>query len=680
MKFPLSIKPLLNLSLVALSSLQILGASAVQAEDGYLEDFSLEAILALDTLVTTLSRAEESRDLAPGAIYAFDAELIRKRGYRSLAELLQTIPGFTTMHKHLHVVAGVRGLNANENEKITLMINGRESNNVQEPDFLNGPINLQTLERVEIVVGPSSFFEQGNTLAATINIITKKVDGAEVSLAAGNDLPYSVNVAGGKRWSEDGFVSASLSLERKDGFDAWDENNRPNLAGYDDTGRLDPSYFGVVEAQFGNLWGQVIAYESDHPELNLLNKLDGDGNRLYDGTYSDVMYLLNLKYHLDISDDLTFDAWLNVGHKEVTRLNDETIVASGLELEYPQRDRSLEFAFEYSGIEDHYVYAGIQYTNEDNLENTDFQNGLKSTLISDSNDTNAVGVYLYNRWQATENFRVEGGLRADKNNILDDNNRKLGGRFSFSYTVQDDNYNWITKFLINRAVRFPSPIAALNECWGAGNTCEKFDANPVATKPEILTTAEWQNILYVKDTRLSVNIYKQELKDFISWIGPHTNVGNFTGTGIELEVKYILTERGTLWANTSKFNSELEPIADVGAKGVNGDNEIIGSPGLTFNAGLDFNVTDKLSLFGTLRYMTDQTAFNQVEGEFEKIDDIYYLDFSATYSKFMHDDINIGLNFRNLLDNRDHVSTQWSKTQYKPRGRSVVLAVSYSFF
>jgi len=40
----------------------------------------------LQVNVTTLSRSEESKDLAPGSIYVFDAETIHKRGYRSIAD------------------------------------------------------------------------------------------------------------------------------------------------------------------------------------------------------------------------------------------------------------------------------------------------------------------------------------------------------------------------------------------------------------------------------------------------------------------------------------------------------------------------------------------------------------------------------------------------------------------
>jgi iron complex outermembrane receptor protein len=166
---------------------------------GNLAELSLEQLM--DIRVTTLSRVDENIDEAPGSIYAYDRDTFTKRGYHSLGELLQTVPGFTVFHKDLGYVAGVRGLNANDNEKISLLINGQNINGVNEPDFLNGPINLDSARSVEVVVGPSSLFQQANTLAATVNILTRDVEGVVVDAGAGNYLNYSTTVMAGHQFS-----------------------------------------------------------------------------------------------------------------------------------------------------------------------------------------------------------------------------------------------------------------------------------------------------------------------------------------------------------------------------------------------------------------------------------------------------------------------------------------------
>ena len=186
-----------------------------------LDQLAAQPVHLADPIATTVSQVNERLSESPGSVYVFTRQMIQERGYRSLRELLQVVPGFTVFHRDLEYVAGVRGLNANDNEKITLLINSQELNGVAEPNYLNGPINLDNVERVEVVVGPSSFFQRGNTLAATINVITRDVDGSEAVLSAGSALPGSGTYMTGHKWADDDYVSFSFTTEQKTGFDAW---------------------------------------------------------------------------------------------------------------------------------------------------------------------------------------------------------------------------------------------------------------------------------------------------------------------------------------------------------------------------------------------------------------------------------------------------------------------------
>ena len=97
--------------------------------------------------------------------------------------------------------------------EVVKVVNGQNVNGANEPDFLNGPINLDNVERVEVVVGPSSLFQQANTLAAPVNVITQDAEGIKVIGAAGNDLRYSATVMTGRRWTKDKLLSFSYTTE-----------------------------------------------------------------------------------------------------------------------------------------------------------------------------------------------------------------------------------------------------------------------------------------------------------------------------------------------------------------------------------------------------------------------------------------------------------------------------------
>ncbi len=654
-----------------------------------LMNLSIEELMTMkvtklkNTGVTTLSRYVEKKDLAPGTIHSFDARMIKNRGYRNLTDLLLSIPGFTVFLKGTGIVAGVRGLNAVDNEKVTLLINGRESNNLQEPEFLNGPINLQNLERVEVVVGPSSFFQRANTLAATINLITKKIDGIEVSASTGSATTYSATTLIGKKWNNGSFVSASFIIERKDGYNAWDSLNRSGLENTTLTGRLDPSIFATLEGEYGNFWGQAIVYQSNFPELNLNTK----GN---DGTYKDHMYLANLIHTLHFNKNLVIKTSFDVGHKSTQRLNnDGPTINNALEVKYSQIDYSGELALNYIGIEDHRFETGVQWAYEDNQEYYSTFNNVYTTLVSEDNNTQAIGFYLYDNWQIFNNYSINGGVRIDYNSILSETNEDVqwGARIANIYQPSD---KWVSKIIANRTIRFPSGIAALNEAWGS----DKPEAPNFASKnlraqnPENLTTIEWQNIIYFQFSRLSSNVYYQSLKNFITWIGPHTNAGDYAGYGIELEYLHIISNDIQIWTNAAYVDSDFEANAPPGtiSEGTGGgslaisdDNKILGSPSYTANLGVDYEVTNNLTLTSQLRYFTKQAAYSKEQERFKEIHNRYYIDATATYRSLIIDDLDISISGKNLLDDTRQVATQWRKSRNHPRGRTFLATIQISF-
>jgi len=126
--------------------------------------------------------------------------MIMKRGYRSLGELLEVVPGLHGVPQRPYLRCRRSRFERERQRENHPPDQRREFNNLQEPNYLNGPINLDNVERVEVVVGPSSFFQRANTLAATINVITRDTEGTEVIASSGNALPYSGTFMTGHKW------------------------------------------------------------------------------------------------------------------------------------------------------------------------------------------------------------------------------------------------------------------------------------------------------------------------------------------------------------------------------------------------------------------------------------------------------------------------------------------------
>lgn len=704
--------------LTALCALFCLGTSAPADETGAtrkpvsdsaqspggiqeINKLSLEDLMKVKvTTQSTLSRVDERIDLAPGSVYVITRDTIQNRGYRSLGELLQTVPGFTVFHRDLDFVVGVRGFNANDNDKISLLVNGQRFFGLHEQSFLNGPINLDNVERVEVVVGPSSFFQPADTLAATVNLITRDVDGVQVIAATGNGLKYSGTLMAGHHWAPDKFVSFSFTTEAKSGFDAWNRDFQSGLAGRKLTGELDwPSYFGLFKAQNGDLSMQASAYRSSWPELHIDN-----GSPLNDGTMSEQFYSMLLKHEHKWTDALTSVIKFDIANKQQTRLNENTEPTNAVEQSVKQLTYEGEIGLRYTGFAHQLIQAGVQISHDHNyatyftFNNNETNEHITKTTLVDQ-DTDAVGFYLDDTYQLTKRLKLIGGIREDYNSRLEGDRWFTGARGAIIYEASD---HWITKLIYNRSVRMPSALSALNKVWGSDHA-DLFSQGIVpsfarlssqATNPEILSTFEFQNIFYLGKVRVGTSVYHEELQDFITWFGPHSNGGNFRGNGVEVNVQAPLGPKVTFWANGAWNDTKLDlfnaalfgpPTAKTESihSYVNPDGRIIGSAAYTANLGFDIKLMEHLTFSPSLRYFTEQAGVDFAAAPdsptYKTIRNRYYLDAGLKWDHVWGKDMDIRLSANNILDNRSQVASQINGDTYRPRGVEVVVTVEMRF-
>lgn len=682
-------------------TLSDLEAPAEPAADDTLFELSLEElanqpVLLAEPVATTVSRVEEPLVESPGTVYVYTRETIQQRGYRSLGELLKTVPGFTVFHRDLQFVVGVRGFNANDNDKVTLLVNGQRVLHLHEQDFLNGPINLDNVDRVEVVVGPSSLFQQADTLAATINVITLDVEGLQAIGATGTSLEYATTLMGGRRWSEDAFWSFSVTTEEKRGFDAWNPLFRSNLAGRKLTGELNqPSYFGILKGRYGDLSAQAIAYRSTWPELLISN-----GDPTNTGEFTEEYYSLFLDYEHEVNSDLTEVAKFTTEMKRQMRRDPDGAPNNAAEQFVKQWSYRGELGFRYTGRDRHLLQAGVQATFDDNMDTFFTYNEttppntpdihIPATTMVDR-DTYALGFYADDQFEVTDRLKLIGGLRFDRNTRLPDADWYPGIRAAAVYQMRE---KWFTKLTFNRAVRMPSALQALNQVWGSNNPDGPnkpawADISPTAYAPEILSTVELHNVFYTDSSRLAIIFYHEELADFITWFQPHSNGGDFHGNGAEATLDAELNGWLSLWGNAAWNDTRLDLFNDhlfgIGGPGVeqhhayvNPDGRIIGSPEWTGNLGLDCQLAPRVTFSPALRYFTEQAAVDQVsptKNEFVTIRNQFYLDAGVTWSHLWDRDLDLRLSCRNLLDNRTPVGAQLAGDLYRPRGVEAVLTV-----
>lgn len=194
------------ISLLALFSL--LPLSSIYAQ----EEIGEEALFRFEEYVVSASKRIQRIEEAPATITVITAEDIKQSGLTSIPEILRQVAGLdvatlTTFDTQVAIRGYCgRAVSTNVLNKILVLINGRS---VYE-DLFGGtiwealPIQLEDIERIEIVKGPGSVLYGANALTGVINIITKSPDespGGFISASGGQFNHYigSLGYAGKAR-------------------------------------------------------------------------------------------------------------------------------------------------------------------------------------------------------------------------------------------------------------------------------------------------------------------------------------------------------------------------------------------------------------------------------------------------------------------------------------------------
>ncbi|MBL8053883.1 MAG: TonB-dependent receptor plug domain-containing protein, partial [Nitrospira sp.] len=116
---------------------------------------------------------------APAAITIITAEQIRKYGYRNFAQILDSVPGLFTSNDRNYGYLGIRGFNrpGDYTSRVLLLIDNHRLNDAvfdQGGAGTEMPIDVDLIDRVEIIKGPGSSLYGTNALFGVVNVITKR--------------------------------------------------------------------------------------------------------------------------------------------------------------------------------------------------------------------------------------------------------------------------------------------------------------------------------------------------------------------------------------------------------------------------------------------------------------------------------------------------------------------------
>jgi outer membrane receptor for ferrienterochelin and colicins len=170
-----------------------------------LSDASLEELSNIQ--IYSASKHMQNASDAPASVMVVSSDEIEKFGYRNLADILRSVPGFYVTYDRDYTFVGVRGFGrlGDWNSRILVLIDGHRINNVLGQAMLGNEflVDVDMIERVEIVCGPSSSLYGANAFFAVINVVTratKQVKDWELAFQAGSFGTYEGRATYGREF------------------------------------------------------------------------------------------------------------------------------------------------------------------------------------------------------------------------------------------------------------------------------------------------------------------------------------------------------------------------------------------------------------------------------------------------------------------------------------------------
>lgn len=511
-----------------------------------LTELSLEQLLDIE--IISASHFTQRASDAPSAVTVIRSKDIRQYGWRNLAEALNSVRGFHTTYDRYFHHAGIRGFlpPGDYNSRLLLMVDGyRTNDNVFDQASIGNEfvLDIDLVDRIEIVRGPSSPVYGGNAFFGAINVITKRgkdMAGGEIAASAGSFDTYKGRATFGKVLDNgmDIMLSYNGSHSIGQNLNFPEFNNPATNNGW--TGGADKENFNKLFAKLGwdglsleAAWSRRLKGLPTGAFGTVFNDPDNNITDEYD--IVDARYTNAVGRDLEFTGRMFYGSYNYVGNYIV----DYPPVAANLDLAY-SRWWGLEAKLAATRWRNHQWVFGLDYQRNTRQDQINFDAGAATQCYAIASaapclDSRAsgfrLGLFAQDDITLRDNLTFSAGLRYDRSNVAQD---RINPRLALIYKPQPTS---VLKFLYGSAFRAPNAYELYYTFPGAPAQL----GNP-ALKPETIQTTEvvWEQYLG-SDTRLQASAYYYQIKDWIVQVSTLSGALQFQnqpvvdGKGLEFE-------------------------------------------------------------------------------------------------------------------------------------------------
>ncbi|MEO2063419.1 MAG: TonB-dependent receptor [Christiangramia sp.] len=408
-------------------------------------NFNLEEdITGLDQVVVSASRTGQLRQTAPVIVSVTSSKDFQATQSISLSEGLNFQPGLRMETNCQNCGFSQVRMNGLDGAYSQILINSRPIFSALNGVYGLDQIPANSIERVEVVRGGGSALYGSNAIAGTINIITKeptenlfeiasnfaaiggKAGDQAVSLngtVLSNDYKTGLSIFGMFRdrkpfdQNGDGFTEITRVENKTFGFNSFFKPGERS--------KLSLDFHTIHEFRRGGNEIQLLPYEADITE-----QIESDvvGGGLTYETYSaskDWQYSVYGTAQLSKNNNFYGGKGENLEEslKGFGNTKDETFVLGG-QTSYNQAN---------------FLGGPATFTTGTEFKHSEMADSKPGYNAYIDQTLNILGVYAQQEWQATEDLKVLGGLRADFHNIAEEKvviNPRLNILYSLTENLQ----------------------------------------------------------------------------------------------------------------------------------------------------------------------------------------------------------------------------------------------------
>jgi outer membrane receptor for ferrienterochelin and colicins len=516
-------------------------------ESADLTELSIEELIKVKVgTVYGASKFEQKVTEAPSSISIVTADDIRKFGYRTLADILRSLMSFNISYLRDYSYVGVRGFGrpGDYNSRILLLVDGHRTNeNIYETAYIGTEfiLDMDLIDRVEVIRGPGSSLYGNNAFFAVINVITKHgsdLKGPEVSAEAGSFKTYKGRVSYGNKFrsgmdvivSGTGYDSKGDNLYFK-GFDpAYSSDPRAANNGIADHCDYDryQSVFGKVSQLGLTVEGAYSSRTKGVPTAAYLTDFNETQSK-----YSDTRGYVHLEYERTLGNDMEIAANLFYDYYKFAADYPGKVVYEALNKSLAKGEWwGAEIELNWRLLDVHHFNVGMEYIDNFRKDHTNYDVDPYYVYDDNKKQSSIWSIHIQDEYRISRSLLLNAGIRYDHYSTF---GGTLNPRIAMIYRPADKS---AIKLIYGTAFRAPNDYEMLY-------TNITQAANP-RLEPEKIKTYELVYEQYVGDLfRISASGYYYKISGLIgseettpgSGITIYRNIGDVTAKGFELEME-----------------------------------------------------------------------------------------------------------------------------------------------